>query len=102
LNEWQQLDLCFSEDSHTMNEMGDVDQFQLLEEKVDSLIALIIDLRNEKEDLRNEKERLAEKVQIQERKITELTEQAGTLDANRDKAKQRIVSLLEKIKQIDV
>jgi len=95
LNEWQQLDLCFSEDSHTMNEMGDVDQFQLLEEKVDSLIALIIDLRNEKE-------RLAEKVQIQERKITELTEQAGTLDANRDKAKQRIVSLLEKIKQIDV
>ncbi len=95
MNEWQQLDLCFSEDSYTMNETGGIDPFQLLEEKVDSLIALIIDLRDEKE-------RLTEKVQIQERKITELTEQAGNLDVNRDKAKQRIVSLLEKIKQIDV
>ncbi len=102
MNDWQQLDLGFNEDSHTMNETGDVDQFQLLEEKIDSLIVLVTDLRNEKEDLRNEKERLAEKVQIQERKITELTEQAGDLDANRDRVKQRIVSLLEKIKQVDI
>ena len=85
-----------------MNETGDVDQFQLLEEKIDSLIALVTDLRNEKEDLRNEKERLAEKVQIQEKKITELTEQTVDLDANRDRVKQRIVSLLEKIKQVDI
>jgi len=95
LNEWQQLDLCFKEDSHTMNETGDGDQFQLLEEKIDSLIALITDLRNEKE-------RLTETVQIQEMEITELTQKVGDLDANRDRAKQRLISLLEKIKQIDV
>ncbi len=95
MNEWQQLDLCFNEDSHTMNETGDVDQFQLLEEKIDSLIELITDLRKEKE-------RLAETIQIQEMEITELTQKVGDLDANRDRAKQRIVSLLEKIKQIDV
>jgi len=95
LNEWQQLDLCFNEGSHTMNETGDVDQFQLLEEKIDSLIGLITDLRNEKE-------RLAETVQIQEMEITELTQKVGDLDANRDRAKQRIASLLEKIKQVDV
>jgi len=95
LNEWQQLDLCFNEDSHTMNETGDVDQFQLLEEKIDSLIALITDLRNEKESL-------SEQVQLQEMEITELTEKVADLNANRGRAKQRIVSLLEKIKQIDV
>ena len=95
MNEWQQLDLCFNEDSHTMNETGDVDQFQLLEEKIDSLIALITDLRNEKESL-------SEQVQLQEMEITELTEKVADLNANRGRAKQRIVSLLEKIKQIDV
>ena len=95
MNEWQQLDLCFNEDSHTMNETGDVDQFQLLEEKIDSLIELITDLRKEKE-------RLAETVQIQEMELTELTQKVGDLDTNRDRAKQRIASLLEKIKQIDV
>jgi uncharacterized coiled-coil DUF342 family protein len=95
LNEWQQLDLCFSEDSESMNEIGDVDQFQLLEEKIDSLIALITDLRKEKE-------LLAEQVQIQEMELADLNEQVGNLNTSRDGVKQRIVSLLEKINQIDV
>jgi len=95
LNEWQQLDLCFREDSDTMNETGDVDQFQLLEEKIDSLIALITDLRKEKE-------LLAEQVQLQEKELADLTEQVSNLDTNRDRVKQRIGSLLEKINQIDV
>ena len=95
MNEWQQLDLCFSEDSESMNEIGDVDQFQLLEEKIDSLIVLITDLRKEKE-------LLAEQVQIQEMELADLNEQVGNLNTSRDGVKQRIVSLLEKINQIDV
>ena len=95
MNEWQQLDLCFSEDRDSMNEIGDVDQFQLLEEKIDSLIALITDLRKEKE-------LLAEQVQIQEMELADLNEQVGNLNTSRDGVKQRIVSLLEKINQIDV
>jgi uncharacterized coiled-coil DUF342 family protein len=95
LNEWQQLDLCFSEDNESMNEIGDVDQFQLLEEKIDSLIALITDLRKEKE-------LLAEQVQIQEMELSDLNEQVGNLNTSRDGVKQRIVALLEKINQIDV
>ena len=95
MNEWQQLDLCFSEDCDSMNEIGDVDQFQLLEEKVDSLIALITDLKKEKE-------LLAEQVQIQEMELADLTEQVGSLNTNRDRVKQRIGSLLEKMNQIDV
>jgi len=78
-----------------MNETGDVDQFQLLEEKIDSLIALITDLRKEKE-------LLAEQVQIQEMELADLTAQVGNLNTSRDGVKQRIVALLEKINQIDV
>ena len=95
MNEWQQLGLCFSEDSESMNEIGDVDQFQLLEEKIDSLIVLITDLRKEKE-------LLAEQVQIQEMELADLNEQVGNLNTSRDGVKQRIVSLLEKINRIDV
>ena len=95
MNEWQQLDLCFSEDSDSMNETGDVDQFQLLEEKIDSLIALITDLRKEKE-------LLSEQIQIQEMELADLNEQIGSLNSNRDRVKQRIVSLLEKMNQIDM
>jgi hypothetical protein len=78
-----------------MNETGDVDQFQLLEEKIDSLIGLITDLRKEKE-------LLAEQVQIQEEALADLTEQMGNLNKNKERVKQRIVSLLEKMNQIDV
>ena len=78
-----------------MNEIGDVDQFQLLEEKIDYLIVLITDLRKEKE-------LLAEQVQIKEMELADLNEQVGNLNTSRDGVKQRIVSLLEKINQIDV
>ena len=95
MTEWQQLDLRFNEDSNTMNETGDVDQFQLLEQKIDGLIELITDLRNEKT-------LLAEKVQTQEQTISELRVQVENLNANRDRAKQKIVSLLEKIEHIEI
>ena len=78
-----------------MDGTGEIDQFQVLEEKIDSLIALITELRKEKE-------LLAEKAKIQDEKIADLTEQVEGLRTTRDKAKQRIVSMLEKIEQIDV
>ena len=78
-----------------MNETGDVDQFQLLEEKVDSLIALITDLKKEKE-------LLSEQIQIQEMELADLNEQVGNLNSNKDRVKQRIATLLEKMNQIDV
>ena len=78
-----------------MDGTGEIDQFQVLEEKIDSFIVLITELRKEKEIL-------AEKAKIQDEKIADLTEQVEELRTTRDKAKQRIVSMLEKIKQIDV
>jgi len=73
----------------------EIEQFQLLEEKVNNLISLIMGLRKEKESL-------TEKSRIQEEKLTDLTQQLEDLRGARDKAKQRIVSLLEKIEQVEI
>ena len=78
-----------------MHETGETDQFQLLEEKVDSLIELITELKNEKA-------LLIEKVQGQDEKIAVLNEQIQGLKTASEKAKQRILSMLEKIERIDV
>jgi len=78
-----------------MHETGEIDQFQLLEKKVDSLIGLITELKKEKS-------LLTEKVQVQDEKLADLTEQIQGLNTAREKAKQRIISMLEKIEQIDV
>ena len=72
---------------------GGIDQFQLLEQKVESLIDLITVLRNEKETL-------TQKTRFQEEKITDLTEESDSLKRGKDEAMQRIASLLEKIEQI--
>jgi len=77
-----------------LNSEDDVDQFQLLEGKIDNLITTIRTLKTEKESLN-------EKFQIQEEKLTDLTREVEGLKSGRDKAKQRIVALLEKIEQID-
>ncbi len=77
-----------------MNESGS-DQFLLLEEKIDSLIQLVMALKSEKESF-------TEKYQIQEEKLANLIGQIENLKADRDRAKQRIVSLLEKIEQIEI
>jgi len=78
-----------------MNTGEDIDQFQLLEDKIDSLIKLITTLRKEKESF-------AEKIQIKEKKLADLSEKFENLKTARDKAKQRIISLLEKVEQIDI
>ena len=70
-------------------------QFQVLEAKVDSLIKFTHSLKKEKESL-------LEKLHIQEEKIANLTGELETLKGSRDKAKQRVLSLLEKLEQIEI
>ena len=79
----------------TMDNMGDIEQFELLEQKVDSLLELL-------ENLKKEKEALAERVQIQEEKIADLNAQLEALKSGRDKAKQKILHLLEKLERVEL
>ena len=78
-----------------MDTKFDIDQFQLLEEKVERLIELVASSKKEKAAL-------LEQTEMQQDKLTELTEQLETLKAAKDTAKQRVASLLEKIEQIEL
>ena len=78
-----------------MSRFEEMDQFQRLEEKVDSLIKFV-------DAFKKEKDSLLEKIQIQDERISDLSGELETLKANRDQAKQRILSLLEKIEQLGV
>ena len=78
-----------------MGAADDMDQFQLLEEKVDSLIQYIASLKKENESL-------AEKLHIQQEKLTDLTQELEQLKEARGKVKQRVVTLLERIEQADI
>jgi chromosome segregation ATPase len=73
----------------------EMDQFQVLEAKVDSLIKFTHSLKKEKESL-------VEKLHFQEEKIADLKSELETLKGSRDKAKQRVLSLLEKLEQIEI
>ena len=73
----------------------EMDQFQVLEAKVDSLIKFTHSLKKEKESL-------VEKLHFQEEKIADLKSELETLKGLRDKAKQRVLSLLEKLEQIEI
>ena len=78
-----------------MGTAEDMDQFQLLEEKIDSLIQYIATLKKEKESL-------AEELHIQEEKLANLTHELEQLREARGKVKQRVVTLLERIEQADI
>jgi FtsZ-binding cell division protein ZapB len=71
----------------------EVDQFQLLEEKVDSLIEITMALKSEKKALE-------EKLQIEEEKVSDLRSKIETLRSGRNDAKQKIMALLEKMEQV--
>ena len=73
----------------------EIDQFQLLEEKIDSLIDLV-------SSLKKDKEAFSEKLQLQEDKVADLTEQLRKSEAAKDMAKQRVSGLLAKIEQSGV
>ena len=76
-----------------MDSVEDTDQFQLLEEKIDGLIETVTALRRDKESF-------AQRFLIQETKLSELTEELEALKTIRDKARQKVVSLLEKIEKL--
>jgi FtsZ-binding cell division protein ZapB len=73
----------------------EVDQFKILEDKIDKLIDYITALKKEKEAL-------AEKNQAQEEKLADLTDQLENSRTATDGVKQRIAGLLEKMEQIDI
>jgi uncharacterized coiled-coil DUF342 family protein len=78
-----------------MSKTEEMDQFQVLEAKVDSLIKFANSLKKERESM-------LEKLHIQEGKIADLTSELENLKGSRDKAKQRVLSLLEKLEQIEI
>jgi len=73
----------------------EMDQFQLLEQKIDGLLELV-------GSLRKEKAALAEKTQIQEERLRDVAEEVETLKTARDKARQRILTLLDKIEKVEI
>ena len=77
----------------TMGE--EMDQFQLLEQKIDGLLELV-------GTLRKEKAALAEKAQIQEERLRDLAEEVESMKTARDKARQRILTLLDKIEKVEI
>ncbi len=70
------------------------DQFQLLEDKIDRLIKLVGRLREDKASLEK-------KVEEQEQLIEDLQEQIKKLQADKERARERISYVLSKIDQID-
>lgn len=73
----------------------EVDQFKILEDKIDKLINYITALKKEKEAL-------AEKNHNQEERLSDLTDQLENSRTATDGVKQRIAALLEKMGQIDI
>jgi FtsZ-binding cell division protein ZapB len=72
----------------------EIDQFKILEDKIDKLIDYIMALKKEKEAL-------AAKNQTQEERLADLTDQLENSRTATDGVKQRIAGLLEKMEQID-
>jgi len=70
--------------------LDELEQFGLLEQKIESLISLARSLKQEKINLEK-------KVQGQEEKIDSLTNEMEMLKADRELVRKRIVTLLEKI-----
>jgi archaellum component FlaC len=75
--------------------LDELEQFALLEQKIESLISLAGSLRDENINLRKT-------IQGQEEKIGSLTNEIEMLKADRDLVRQRIVALLEKIEKFNV
>ncbi|MEW6668248.1 MAG: cell division protein ZapB [Thermodesulfobacteriota bacterium] len=79
-----------------MAEKGDdIEQFQVLEEKIERLIQYVASIQREKEELKV-------RVRMQEEKVGTLNGEVEKLRQSRDKARQKILSLLEKIEQLGI
>jgi len=69
-----------------------LNQFGLLEEKIESLISLVGSLNEEKADLERN-------IHSQEKKLGSLTKEIETLGVDRDAIRKRITTLLEKMNE---
>ncbi|MBW2065760.1 MAG: cell division protein ZapB [Deltaproteobacteria bacterium] len=78
-----------------MENMEETDHFEILEAKIDSLASYINTLKREKESL-------AEKVGGLEERVADLAKEVESLKASRERARQRVISLLEKIDKIAI
>ena len=78
-----------------MERDGELNHFQLLEKRVDSLIQFI-------KAFKKEKESSIERFRIQEEKIADLKGDIELLLRARDRAKQMISSLLTKIEKLEL
>jgi cell division protein ZapB len=75
--------------------LDELNQFGLLEEKIESLISLVSSLNEEKANLKKN-------IQGQEKKVGSLTKEIETLEIDRDVIRKRIATLLEKINEFTV
>lgn len=75
--------------------LDELEQFALLEQKIESLISLAGSLRDEKINLQK-------RIQGQEEKIGSLANEIEMLKTDRNLVRQRIVALLEKIEKFNV
>ena len=75
--------------------LDELNQFGLLEEKIESLISLVSSLYEEKANLEKN-------IQGQEKKFSLLTKEIETLEIDRDVIRKRIATLLEKINEFIV
>lgn len=75
--------------------LDDLEQFSILEQKVESLISLVSSLKEEKIDLEK-------KVQGQGERISSFANEIDKLKADKDLVKKRIITLLEKIEKINL
>jgi len=73
-------------------EFDELNQFGLLEEKIESLISLVSTLNEEKADLEMN-------IHSQEKKLGSLTNDIETLEVDRDAIRTRIATLLEKMNE---
>jgi septal ring factor EnvC (AmiA/AmiB activator) len=69
-----------------------LNQFGLLEEKIESLISLVGSLNEERADLERN-------IHSQEKKLGSLTKEIETLEVDRDAIRKRITTLLEKMNE---
>jgi len=75
--------------------LDDLEQFSILEQKVESLISLVSSLKEEKIDLEK-------KVQGQGERISSFANEIDKLKADKGLVRERIVTLLEKIEKINL
>ncbi len=73
----------------------EMDQFLVLEQKIDALIEYIKRLKEENESMR-------EKIRVQEDRITDLNSEIEKLRTERNQVGQRIMSILEKMEKIEL